>query len=104
MTQVIAKSGQNTEFKAMMERALSLLKQQPGCVDVVALNSENEPNEFVGISFWRSKEDADKYIAGSAQQILQAMKPLLQSEPSIRSFNVEVSTAHNLAISRAATS
>jgi quinol monooxygenase YgiN len=103
MTQLIAKSGQSTEFKSMMERALSTLKQQAGCIDVLALNSENDPNEFVGISFWESKEDADKYMAGSAQQILQAARPLLQGEPTIRSFNVEVSTAHDLGIGRAAT-
>jgi quinol monooxygenase YgiN len=60
----------------MMETALSPLKQQPGCVDVLALNSENEPNEFVGINLWKSKEDADKYMSGSAQQILRAARPL----------------------------
>lgn len=104
MTQVTAKSAESPEFRSMLERALSTLKQQPGCIDVVALNSEDQPNEFVGISFWSSKEDAEKYMAGSAQQILQAIKTVAQGEPIIRSFNVEVSTAHGLGIGRAAAS
>ncbi len=103
MTQVTAKSTQSPEFRSILERAMSTLKQQPGCIDVVALNSEDQPNEFVGISFWKSKEDAEKYMAGSAQQILQAIKTVTQGEPLIRSFNVIVSTAHGLGINRAAT-
>ena len=101
MTQVTAKSSQSPEFRSMLERALSMLKQQPGCIDVVALNSEDQPSEFVGISFWKSKEDAERYMAGSAQQILQTIKTVTQGEPIIRSFNVEVSTAHGLGIGRA---
>ena len=71
---------------------------------MVALNSEDQPNEFVGIGFWKSKVDAERYMAGSAQQILQPIKTVAQGEPIIRSFNVEVSTAHGLGIGRAATS
>ena len=104
MTQVTAKSADSAEFRSTLETALSTLRQQPGCIDVVALRSENEPNQFVGISFWNSKEDADRYITGSAQQILQKIKPLAQGEPVIRSFNVEASTAHGLGIGRAAAS
>jgi hypothetical protein len=81
-----------------------MIKPQPGCVDVVALSSENDRNEVISIGFWKGKEDADKCPGGPAQQILQAVKPLLQGEPSFRSFNVEVSTAHDLGIGRAATS
>ena len=104
ITQLTAKSAQSPEFKSMLEKALSTLKQQPGCLDVVALQSENDPNEFVGISFWKSKEDADRYLSGTAQPMLQAAKPLLQGELNIRSFNVAMSTAHNLGLGRAATS
>jgi quinol monooxygenase YgiN len=104
MTQVTAKSSQSPEFRSTLERAMSTLRQQPGCVDVVALNSEDRPNEFVGISFWKSKEDAEKYMAGSAPQILQAIKAVTQGDPVIRSFNVEISTAHGLGIGRSAAS
>ncbi len=104
MTQVTAKSPDTAEFRSTLETAMSTLKQQPGCIDVVALRSENEPNQFVGISFWKSKEDADRYITGAAQQILQTIRTVAQGDPVIRSFNVEVSTAHGLGIDRAAAS
>jgi len=104
MTQVTAKSADSAEFRSILETALSTLRQQAGCIDVVALRSEDEPNQFVGISFWESKEDADRYISGSAQQILQTIRAIAEGEPVIRSFNVEASTAHDLGISRAAAS
>jgi len=60
MTQVTAKSADSAEFRSTQETALSTLRQQPGCIDVVALGSETAPNEFVGISFLESKEDQQK--------------------------------------------
>ena len=40
------------------------------------MNSGTQPNQFVGISIWKSKEDANKFLAGQGQQLLQAIKPL----------------------------
>jgi hypothetical protein len=88
----------------MMERALPMIKGQPGCIDVVALSSENDRSGIISIGFCRGKEDADKHLGGPAQQILQAMKPLLQGKPNFRSFNVGVSMAHDLGTGLAATS
>jgi heme-degrading monooxygenase HmoA len=65
MIQLTAKSGQGKELtKVMKERTLPILKQQPGFIDALALNSDTEPNQFVGITVWKSKEDADKYLGG----------------------------------------
>jgi quinol monooxygenase YgiN len=88
----------------MQERALPILKQQPGFVDALALNSDTEPNQFVGISVWKSKEDADKYLGGQARQILESIKALLEGEPIFRTFNVEASVALGVGIGRAASS
>lgn len=105
MIQLTAKSGQAKDLsKVMQERALPILKQQPGFVDALALNSDTEPNQFVGISIWNSKEDADKYLGGQARQILESIKPLLDGEPTFRTFNVEASVNLRVSVGRAATS
>jgi hypothetical protein len=76
--------------------------KQPGFVDALGLSSDTEHDQFVGITVWRSKVDSDRYMSSQGQQILASFKPLLQSEPTYRTFNVEASVAHNLGVSRAA--
>ena len=105
MIQVTTKPGQLKEFvKTMLEKNLSILKQQPGFVDAMALTSDTEGDQFVGVSIWKSREDAEKYADGQGRQVLELVKPLLQQEPTIRTFNLEASTIHNIGIGRAASS
>src|ERR1700724_1735653 len=93
MIQLAAKTGRGRELtKAMTERSLTVLKQQPGFVEAIALTPETEQDQFVGISIWNSKADADRFMQGQSQQLLESYKPLLQEEPRFRSFNVEGST------------
>jgi heme-degrading monooxygenase HmoA len=93
MIQLAAKPGRGKELhKTMLERSLQALKEQPGFVEGIALVPETEQEEFVGISIWKSKLDADKFMQGQGQQLLESYKPLLQREPSFRSFQVENST------------
>ena len=66
----------------MTERTLPILKQQQGFVEAIALVPENETDQFVGVSIWRSKADADKFQQGQAQQLVESYKPLLQGEPT----------------------
>ncbi len=105
MIQLTVKPGKIQEcVKTIVERALPILKQQPGFVDAIALTADTEGDQFVGLTIWKSKEDAERYANGPARQFLESVKPLLQQEPALRSFNVEASTAHNIGIGRAASS
>ena len=105
MIQLTAKSGQGKDLTKMMkERTLPILRQQAGFVDALALNSDTEPNQFVGITIWNSKEDADKYLSGQARQVLESIKPLLEGEPTFRTFNVEASATLGGGVGLAASS
>lgn len=102
MIQLAAKQGRAKELtKVLTERGLSILKQQPGFVQAIALLPENEQDQIVGISIWNSKADADRFTQGPSQQLLELYKPLLQAEPTFRSYNVETSAEG--AAARAAT-
>ena len=60
---------------------------------MVVLKSDRDPNQFVGISLWKSKEDAEKFLASQQwRQLLQEFRPLVQGDPIIRTFNVDAST------------
>jgi len=100
---VTAKPGQVKEcVKIMVERGLPLLKQQPGFIDAVALTSDTERDRFVGVTIWRSKEDAEKYANGQGRLVLDSIENVAQDEPIVHTFNLEASTVHNLGLSRAA--
>jgi len=105
LVQVTTKPGQLQEFvKAMAEHNFVILKQQPGFVDAVVLTSDTRGDQLVGIAIWRSKEDAEKYARGQGREVLEAMRPLLQKMPTIRTFNLAASTAHNIGIAQAVSS
>lgn len=105
ITQFTAKPGEGPNLgKEMRERGLPILKQQPGFIDVLALSSDTDPNQLVGVTIWKSKEDAERFLAGPAQQMIQSVRPLLQSEPNIRGFDVQESTMHDVGMGRAAAS
>ena len=105
MVQVTTKPGQLQEFvKTMAERNLPILKQQPGFVDAVLLTSDTQPDQLVGIAIWKSKKDAEKYANGQGRQVLEAMRPLLQETPTIRTFTLAAATAYNIGIGHAASS
>jgi heme-degrading monooxygenase HmoA len=91
-------------IKSLVEQGIPILKQQPGFVDAVALTSDTERDLFVGLTIWKTKEDAEKYANGQARQVLDSIKPFLQHEPAFRTFNLEASTIHNVGIARAASS
>jgi heme-degrading monooxygenase HmoA len=105
MIQVTTKPGQVKDCtKAMFEQSLPLLKQQPGFVDVLILSSDTDREHFVGVTFWRCREDAEMHVKSQARQELDAIRPFLQHEPTFRSFNLEASTMHRVGLARAASS
>ncbi len=105
LTQITAKPGQASNVSQAARDLIPILKQRPGFIDILSLNSDTDPNQLVGITLWKSKEDAEKALASQqGQQFFQSLKPLLEGEPIFRTFNVETSTMHNLGITRAATS
>ena len=106
IVQLTAKSGQGPNLSQhTRDRTINVLKQQPGFIDMVVLESDTDPNQFVGISLWKSKKEAEKFLASQRwQQVVQEFQPLVQGDPIIRTFDVDASTVHNVGITRPATS
>ena len=105
LVQVTTKPGQLQEFvKAMAERNLPILQQQPGFVDALIFASDTQRDQLVGIAIWRSKQDAENYASGQGRGVLEAMRPLLQKMPTIRTFSLVASTAYDVEIGHAVSS
>jgi heme-degrading monooxygenase HmoA len=98
-----SKSGKSKELSdTINEKAVPILKKQRGFVDEAVLVSDTESSRVLGISFWNSKEDAERYRQEQYPKIHEMLKHLLEAEPVIRTFEVHTSTTHRIAAGKAA--
>jgi quinol monooxygenase YgiN len=69
---------------------------------MIGLSDENDPDRLLAISLWKTKDDADRHRRDHFQRVLDIMGPALQGTPSVQTFNVDSSTAHQIASGKAA--
>jgi heme-degrading monooxygenase HmoA len=101
--EVITKSGKARELSnTINDKVLPILKKQAGFVDETVLVSDAEPNRVLAISYWNTKEDAERYNREQYPAIHDMIRSLLDTEPVVRTFNVDTSTTHKIAATRAA--
>ena len=98
-----SKSGKSKELSdTINEKAVPILKKQRGFVDETVLVSDTESSRVLGISFWNSKDDAERYHQEQYPKIHEMLKHLLEAEPEIRTFDVHTSTTHRITAGKAA--
>jgi quinol monooxygenase YgiN len=103
IVEINAKSGKVNELaNTINDKVLPILKKQAGFVDEAVLTSDTEPNRIIGLSFWNSKEDAERYQREGYPKVNEILSPLLEAAPVIRTFNVHTSTTHKIAAGKAA--
>ena len=71
-------------------------------VDETVLVSDTESDHVLALSFWNSKEDAERYQREQYARINEILAPLLETAPVIRTFDVHTSTTHRIAAGKAA--
>jgi heme-degrading monooxygenase HmoA len=84
------------------DKVLPILKKQTGFVDETVLASDTDTDRVLAISFWNTKEDAERYQKEQYPAIQEMIRPLLDADPVVRTFNVDSSTTHKIAASKAA--
>jgi len=101
--EVTTKSGKARELATVInDKVLPILKKQAGFVDETVLVSDPEPNRVLAISFWNTREDAERYQKEQYPAIHEMIRHLLETEPVIRTFNVDSSTTHKIVAEKAA--
>ena len=104
VAQLYIQPDRREEFLALVHNEFQpLMQNQPGFVDAVSLHSETDPNAVLAISFWRTHDDVERFLA-TRQYTAWRQKALtyLRGEPSITSYSVETSTFHHIARGKAA--
>jgi len=103
VVEITSKSGKARDLcDTIDEKVVPILKKQTGFVDETVLVSDAEPNRVFGLSFWNSKEDAERYHREQYPQIHELINHLLETDPVIRTFEVQSSTTHRITARKAA--
>jgi heme-degrading monooxygenase HmoA len=103
LVELNSKSGRAREIcDTIAEKVVPILKKQTGFVDETVLVSDAEPNRILGLSFWDSKEDAERYRREQYPQIHESLQHLLETEPNVQTFDVQSSTTHRITPRKAA--
>lgn len=103
VVEVTSKPGKAREVsRTLNDKVLTILKSQPGFVDEILLISEQNPDQIFALSFWNTKEDADRYNREQFARVTDLIQNVIQGAPNVRTFNVETSTIHNIAAGKAA--
>lgn len=103
VVEVNAKAGKGKELsKTIHEKALPILKDQPGFVDELVLVSDSQPDQILALSFWQEQQQADRYNRDHYPKINQLISHLIDRAPVVRTFTVETSTRHKIAAGKAA--
>ena len=103
VVELTTKPGKSKQLSdTINDKVLPILKKQKGFVDETVLVSDKEDNRVLGLSFWNTREDAEQYHREQYQKVQEIVRPLLEAEPVIRTFEVHTSTSHKIAAGKAA--
>ena len=103
VVEITTKTGKSHELaNTIHEKVLPILKKQSGFVDETVLTSDMESNRVLALSFWKTKDDAERYHREQYPKVTEMLSPLLETAPVIRTFNVHTSTPHKIAAGKAA--
>ena len=103
VVEVNTKNGKAKDVcRTIQEKVLPILKSQNGFVDEVTLVSTSNPNRVLALSFWRTREDAQQYQSQQFQNVTNLIRSQLEADPKIETYDLESSTVHQIAASKAA--
>lgn len=103
VVELTTKLGQDQQLSdSIHDKVLSILKKQKGFVDEIVLVSDKDDNRVLGLSFWDTKEDAEQYHRTDYSKVQETIRPFLDAEPVVRTFDVQSSTTHKIAARKAA--
>lgn len=103
VVEITSKSGKARELCSTIDdKVLPILRKQTGFVDETVMVSETEPNRVLALSFWNTREDAQRYQREQFDTVQKTVQHLLETAPVVRTFDVHTSTAHRVTADKAA--
>ena len=101
--ELTCKTGKARELcNTIDDKVLPILRRQAGFVDETVIVSDTEPDRVLALSFWLTREDAQRYEREQFDTVQKTVQHLLETAPVVRTFDVHTSTAHRIAAEKAA--
>lgn len=92
-----AKPGKTNELSsAASEKVLPILRKQQGFQDEIVLVSNTDANRVLALSFWNSREDAERYHREQFTRVTDAIRNFCDGEPVVATYDVNTSTVHHI--------
>jgi len=88
--------------QALQEKILPIVEGQPGFVDGIVLVSNTEPDRILALSFWKSQQDAERYMHEQFPRINKLISHMVESAPVSKTFNVDAFSSHKIRAGKAA--
>jgi heme-degrading monooxygenase HmoA len=103
VVEVQAKPGRARELcNTIAEKALPILRNQPGFVDELVMISDTQADRILAISLWHTQDDAERYNREQYPTVNELIKNQVAAAPKVQTFTVNLSTAHRIAAGKAA--
>jgi quinol monooxygenase YgiN len=103
VVEINTKPGKSHELaNTINEKVLPILRQQTGFLDETVLTPDTESNRVLALSFWKTKDDAERYQREHFARISEILSNLMENPPVVRTFNVHTSTTHRITAGKAA--
>src|SRR5213080_2098233 len=74
--------------ETIQNKVLPTLRVQPGFVDEIVLESDVEPDRFLTLTFWKTREQAELYNQKTYPAVKEVLLASLETDPVVRTFNV----------------
>ena len=103
VVELTSKPGKARELcNTIDDKVLPILRRQAGFVDETVIVSDTEPDRILALSFWNTREDAQRYERERFGAVQKTVQHLMEATPVVRTFNVHTSSAHKLAADKPA--
>ena len=96
------KPGFGTKFTQTLEKeVIPMLRKQKGFQDEITLVGPTG-KDALAISLWDEKENAEAYNQASYPKVLEALEPVIDGTPQVKTFEVSNSTWYSIAAQQSA--
>jgi len=103
VVEITCKPGKTNEVcSAANDKVLPILRKQQGFQDEIVLVSSTNHNKVLAISFWNRREDAERYHQEQFSRIGETLRPLIDGDPHVGTYDVNTSTVHHITLGKAA--
>ena len=72
------------------EEIVPVLLKQRGIIDVQLLEPENQAEDYISMSHWETKADADAYeSSGTFRKLVAKLESFFAKQPVLKVYNIE---------------